>query len=473
MAFRLRRGLKSELDNLPLLAQGELIFTTDEGKLYVGTGGPGANAIDVVGTGSGASTLAALTDTNIVDPSPGDVLSWDSGTNKWVAAVPGAGSLGLDDLTDVFLFRAARANDALIYDGYSWTTKPITDYFCEQQNYKINIVGDDSTIIINTDNNRVTGNFFGNLQGNVTGRLIGDVEGSVFADDSTLLVDGVSGVLRGRHIGTLTGNVTGNTTGLHTGNVTGNTTGVHTGNVIGNVTGLHTGNVIGDIEGSIFGDDSTLIVDAINHRLYGDLYSGSTLLVDSFTKEVYANVDNAITTSETINGGTLQLSGVNNIGLKAGIKIITDGGADDGYSLFDVSARNPGVTGQAFIFERGRGTPAIPSKILNGDEIMSLIWLGLDHNVVPQVTAAMRISVSGTTGPGIVPGKIELATANAAGVMTSGLTIDSDQVIDVASNTVAANSGSGTADVTSGVVSYLKIKIAGVVRAIPVYGIVP
>jgi hypothetical protein len=61
-----------------------------------------------------------------------------------------------------------------------------------------NVVGTDSTILVNTTN----------------GTFHGDLTGSVFADDSTMLVDGRDGVLRGTLIGSLTGNVTGNLTGL-------------------------------------------------------------------------------------------------------------------------------------------------------------------------------------------------------------------------------------------------------------------
>jgi len=60
-----------------------------------------------------------------------------------------------------------------------------------------NVVGTDSTVLVNTTN----------------GTFHGDLTGSVFADDSTMLVDGRDGVLRGTLIGTLTGNVTGNLTG--------------------------------------------------------------------------------------------------------------------------------------------------------------------------------------------------------------------------------------------------------------------
>ena len=60
-----------------------------------------------------------------------------------------------------------------------------------------NVIGTDSTVLVNTTN----------------GTFHGDLSGSVFADDSTMLVDGRDGVLRGELIGSLTGNVTGNVTG--------------------------------------------------------------------------------------------------------------------------------------------------------------------------------------------------------------------------------------------------------------------
>jgi hypothetical protein len=60
-----------------------------------------------------------------------------------------------------------------------------------------NVIGTDSTVLVNTAN----------------GTFNGDLRGSVFADDSTILVDGRDGVLRGTLIGSLTGNVTGDLTG--------------------------------------------------------------------------------------------------------------------------------------------------------------------------------------------------------------------------------------------------------------------
>ena len=55
------------------------------------------------------------------------------------------------------------------------------------------------------------------------------------------------------------------------GNLTGNVTGNLTGNVTGNLTGNVTGNVDGDVNGSIFADDSSLMVNAVDKLFVGRL----------------------------------------------------------------------------------------------------------------------------------------------------------------------------------------------------------
>ncbi len=89
----------------------------------------------------------------------------------------------------------------------------------------------------------------GDLTGNVIGNVTGDVKGSgaqtVLAantgpSDAALSVLSVTATTLS---GTLTGNVTGNTAGYHT----------------------------GDVKGSVFGDDSTVIVDAVNNTLIGNV----------------------------------------------------------------------------------------------------------------------------------------------------------------------------------------------------------
>ena len=57
------------------------------------------------------------------------------------------------------------------------------------------------------------------------------------------------------------------------GNLTGNVLGNITGNVLGNITGDSTGFHTGDIKGSVFGDDSTKIVDAVENKIYGGIFA--------------------------------------------------------------------------------------------------------------------------------------------------------------------------------------------------------
>jgi inosine/xanthosine triphosphate pyrophosphatase family protein len=155
--------------------------------------------------------------------------------------------------------------------------------------------------------------------------FIGDLKGSVFADDSTLLVDSVNGTIpytvltgapsalsefsndldyagiigitiqtNGLPVNTfLTGDLNAqnyNISNANLVNATGdlrgslfadnstllvdgingvifaeNLVGIFTGNVIGNTSGYHTG----DVTGSVFADNSTLLVDAVNGTIPG------------------------------------------------------------------------------------------------------------------------------------------------------------------------------------------------------------
>jgi hypothetical protein len=115
----------------------------------------------------------------------------------------------------------------------------------------VNIVADDSTVIVNTTTEVVT----------AQGGFVGDVKGSVFGDDSSVIVNAIDRIVTAA--GGFVGNVTGNTSGVHFGNVTGNVTGNVIGDVIGNSSGYHTG----DVKGSVFGDDSTILVDAVSGTL--------------------------------------------------------------------------------------------------------------------------------------------------------------------------------------------------------------
>lgn len=124
----------------------------------------------------------------------------------------------------------------------------------------IRITGD-ITAISGTMN---ANSFVGNLTGNVTGNLTGDVTGSV--------VGNVTGNLTGNVVGNLDGTTVSATT-VTASTLNGNLTGNVTGNLTGAITA--TGVLDGDFIGSVFGDDSSLLVDGILGQVKGDFIDGA------------------------------------------------------------------------------------------------------------------------------------------------------------------------------------------------------
>ena len=185
----------------------------------------------------------------------------------------------------------------------------------------------------------LTGTFTGSVLGNITGDLIGDVQGSVFSDDSSLIVNGIDKSINAPG-GINTGNirVTGqirdqfgnliidSTNSYHYGSFFGDLTGPVTGNVTGNVTGILTGSVIGfvegDLSGSVFSDNSTLLVDGVTGTIPAENLVGSaqinvtgdlkgnlrsadnTLIVNASTKAVDAA--GGLSTTNIIASGLLK-----------------------------------------------------------------------------------------------------------------------------------------------------------------------
>jgi len=184
---------------------------------------------------------------------------------------------------------------------------------------------------------RVNASYINTLSGVIADSVDGDLTGSVFGDDSTLLVDGVNSVIPASVLtGTANINVVGNVTGNITGNAGTVTNGVYTtGNatitggwqfnqaIAADVVGIHTGSVngtlVGSMSGSVFGDDSALLVDGIN----GTLVAGG----------IHVGVPNTIGYANAIKTNTIELTGsidVNPIGPSAGSPNGT-GHVGDGY----------------------------------------------------------------------------------------------------------------------------------------------
>lgn len=194
MALQIRRGTSTELVNF-VPAEGELIYTTDIKKLYVGdgstaggldvstAGGIGGllsasinlNGFNIVGTGN-LNTTGSLNTTGNIQSS--GTITASSFQGQLVGNVIGnlAGSVFGDLQGSVF----GSDSSVLVDSINSQLTGPFTG----------NIVSPITQIVV-LDNQAATPVFYGTVAGTVIGNVIGDVVGSVFADDSSVMIDAI------------------------------------------------------------------------------------------------------------------------------------------------------------------------------------------------------------------------------------------------------------------------------------------
>lgn len=412
MALRLRRGTDAErLAITP--AEGELVYTTDTKKVYIGDGSTvGGNIID---TDTTVSELNDLSDVSTAGVADNQILKYNSDNSRFepvnisqvnqgatnldelndvdltsnpvgVGAVlvndgtnyvPTAKTslLSLEDLNGVFGVSDPNFGDVLQYDGFNFTAQSPADAFLEQQNYKINIVADNSTIMVNTDD------------ASFTGDLTGDV----------------------------------------------------VGNLIGNAVGNHSGTFDGDVTGSVFGDDSTMIVDGVNSKVSAvDVESSGRIRSEGIQLSGGA-FPNFIQTHDA-SVSSLVLSTANTSGVVQSLRNVQIGGAnvtsnpDATLTTYTSTAQGAAVMvyhsvdgdgGAAYTFLRSRGTKAAPTLVQSGDVLGAYTatgWNGAGF----KSAGGLRIISSGTVEANRVPGSVEIFTTDAAGDPEIGLSIHAD-----------------------------------------------
>lgn len=349
MALRIRRGTDAERTSGSgvIFAEGELVYVTDTDALYIGDNvTPGGILIAGSSLGILDSFIAADTITNKVKLLQDLTLNGNNivgtGDINIAGTITATGNINIgDNATEDTVTLTAKVDSDIVPTQDSvynlgkvdkrWQNVYATGLTVYGQidaaAVNANIIADNSDVMVDVVTNTLSGNLTGNMVGTVIGSLVGDVAGnvsgnltgnvvgSVFSDNSTTLVDGVAGVLRGDHYGNLYGSVKAangttilnpGTNGLDasivaavignvTGNITGNVSGNVTGNVSGNVTGFHTG----DSKGSVFADNSTILVDAVAGVVPGAVVSGTVTanLIGNVTGNLTGTVSGNIFTN--------------------------------------------------------------------------------------------------------------------------------------------------------------------------------
>ena len=234
MALQVRRGTNAErLGITP--AEGELIYTVDTKQLYVGDGT----------TAGGNASIAGTIDSLLADSSPQLGGTLDLNNND----ITGTGNInitGTINATGNINLGDGAGGDIITLGG--------------------DIAGDlvpdvSDTRNIGSQTRQWNEAWIGQL--NVNSQVSAErFEGDLIARDSTLVFNSQTGALAAEQLtGTFTGNVVGNVTG----------------NVVGNTTGYHTG----DVSGSLFADDSTIIVDGILNKVSTNDLTTTNLIATS------------------------------------------------------------------------------------------------------------------------------------------------------------------------------------------------
>ncbi len=178
MPLQIRRGTQAERVAMTQpLAQGELLYVTDDQRLYIGNGST-LGGIQITGyTNNDAQDAAAAIFTGGTHTGIG--FTYNSSTNLISANVDLSNYQGTIKASSINGSIVANDSTLMIDGELGRIVGPVFS------NVTGNLTG-------NVTGN-VTGNLTGNVTGNLNGNVTGDVRGSIFAADSSVIVDQTDG----------------------------------------------------------------------------------------------------------------------------------------------------------------------------------------------------------------------------------------------------------------------------------------
>jgi|LauGreDrversion4_2_1035121.scaffolds.fasta_scaffold19641_4 hypothetical protein len=482
MPLQIRRGTAVErLAMTQPLAAGELLFVTNEQKLYIGNGSTLGGILVTGYTNGDAQDAAAQIFTsgshngiNFSYNTVSNIISATVDLSSYTGTINAAsfkGSLVADDSTllvdavdgkinlDGTVFTNIIPDTNVAYDIGSATNRFKDLYLSGTTIYlgnatitaagtavnlpagstingspigvpggdlNVNIVADDSTVIVNTTTEVVTaqGGFVGNLQGNIFTNLIDSSDSSqitvipstTFLSDITVDNDLI------------------------------------VSKIILNGIAYET---IGDILYPTPQNNEVLphyvtFVDAINGpttvKTDGNLryvpdteeLSVGRLIANTQINSPTINTTN-ILTSNVQSNGALQL--YSNLTSTADTRLVTVGSTSvdgrfqvatstyyaGGLSLVNINQSHSTADALNFQFNRGRGSLATPSAVQSGDDIADITFAGYD-GASNQVRATISASVTGAVSAGVVPMQVVIATSvNGSGGPVTAVTVNDKQ----------------------------------------------
>jgi hypothetical protein len=293
MTLRLRRGLDIDRQGI-VFAEGELVYTTDTKQIYIGDGST-VGGVRVTGASDGSPPeLTQNLNLNGYNISGTGTISATSftGDGSGLTDLPLGGNLTVDlNLDSNNITGSGNINingtiNALSFAGDGSGLTGVSGSFIDGLEYDIdvrgNIIGSNSSIIVDYNTNTFNGNFVGDGS-QLTNIPTPDINyGSYIinllsGDGNTVILDSATSVFNGIFVGD--GSQLSNLPGLsfiegqeYSIDVRGNVLGFSSTVLIDAFTETITAEALTghaniDVSGSIYGYDSTLIIDSLNSVL--------------------------------------------------------------------------------------------------------------------------------------------------------------------------------------------------------------
>jgi hypothetical protein len=358
MPLQIRRGTAAEKDAMIVpLAQGELLWTTNEKKLYIGDGATLPNALTPVSGFSNEDVQDAAAPLFTHSGHSGISFTYNDSGNQIIATV------NLPDYQGV-----------IQADGFQGS-----------------LFADDSSLLVDAIEGKI------NLDGTVKGNIIPSSSqvfdiGSPIARFKDLYLSGTS-----LYLGNAVLTASGSSVNLPFGSTIG-----------GSPIGIDVGEALqGNLVGSVFGDDSTMLVDGVDNTLFGNTINTAGI---SLSNNVVSTINSPLVIQPDLNVFTQVPVNFNILAASTTSSIL-----DAAYQAIDIRAH--------------RGSFDAPTDIQVGDILGTISLTGFSPTTGSEIGCLIgaQCDPTGITTPTWIPTKFFILNQpdNVSSLNTPFLTFDS------------------------------------------------
>jgi len=195
-------------------------------------------------------------------------------------------------------------------------------------------------------------------------------------------------------------------------------------------------------KGSVFADDSTLLVDAVDGTLRGQVIADSVIIGNEFDPGLeLIEESSTVSVIAARSSATIQIT-------SGGVSVGNEN-SNNFLRMFSVGVENTATISATTFFNgsganfatytKARGTSGTPLALINNDDIYKIRFSGHDGTEFI-ASAQINCDVNNTVSTGVVPGRLNFLTADSAGILRSALQLTSSQEVRIPTSLLLENS---------------------------------